>query len=57
MHRREFLAASAAGAALMMLPTRGRAAAIFDPQPGAWRAFAVTTALDIRKDAAGPVQA
>jgi transglutaminase-like putative cysteine protease len=57
MRRREFLAATAAGVALMMLPARGRAAVTFDPRPGAWRAFTVTTALDIRKDAAGPVQA
>jgi transglutaminase-like putative cysteine protease len=57
MHRREFLAASAAGAALMLLPARGRAAAAFDPQPGDWRAFAIRTTLDIGRDAAGPAQA
>jgi transglutaminase-like putative cysteine protease len=56
MHRREFLAASTAGAVLAILPARGRAAVVFDPQPGAWRSFAVTSRLDIRKDAAGPVQ-
>lgn len=57
MHRRQFLAATAATAALAALPGRSRAAVVFDPQPGPWRTFTVTTALDIRKPDAGPVQA
>ena len=57
MNRREFLAATAAGGALLLAPGRGRAAALFDPQPGPWRSFAVTTRLDVAKTGAGPVQA
>lgn len=57
MNRREFLAATAAGGALLLAPGRGRAAAAFDPRPGPWRSYAVTTRLDIRKTGAGPVQA
>ena len=57
MNRREFLAASAAGGALLLSGGRGRAAALFDPRPGPWRSFAVTTRLDIRRTGPGPAQA
>jgi hypothetical protein len=30
---------------------------VFDPQPGPWRSFAITTRLDIARPAAGPAQA
>lgn len=53
MRRRDFLAASAAAAALIAVPRPGRAAVVFDPQPGPWRAFAVTNRLDVRRDGAG----
>jgi transglutaminase-like putative cysteine protease len=56
MNRRDFLAtAGACGAAGLLLPGGARAAS-FDPQPGAWRSFAVTTRLDIATTG-GPVQA
>lgn len=57
MNRRELLAVSAAGAAWAAAPRIARAAAGFDPQPGPWRGFAVTTRLDIARTGPGPVQA
>ena len=55
LNRRDLLATAGACVAATLLP-RSAAAARFDPQPGAWRGFTVTTRLDIA--AAGePVQA
>jgi transglutaminase-like putative cysteine protease len=55
LNRRHLLATAGACTAVALLP-RNAAAARFDPQPGAWRGFAVTTRLEIA--AAGePVQA
>lgn len=56
MNRREFLGTAAGVAALGALPRGAFAAAEFDPKPGPWRSYVVTTTLDIRKDA-GPVTA
>lgn len=54
LNRRDLLATAGACVAATLLPRT--AAARFDPQPGAWRGFTVTTRLDIA--AAGePVQA
>lgn len=57
MNRREFLGTSAAGAVLALGVGAGPAAAAFDPRPGPWRSFAVTTRIDVRKEKDGPVQA
>jgi transglutaminase-like putative cysteine protease len=54
MNRREFLGTAAGAAALGALPRGTFAAATFDPRPGAWRSYVVTTTLDILKEA-GPV--
>lgn len=49
-NRREFLAGAAAcSAAALMLPALARAGLRFDPQPGAWRTFSITTRVDIPK--------
>jgi transglutaminase-like putative cysteine protease len=56
MNRRDFLASAAACSAALVLPRAGQAHGGFDPQPGAWRSFGVTTRLDIAI-ADGPVQA
>jgi transglutaminase-like putative cysteine protease len=53
--RRDFLATASACAATALLP-RSAAAARFEPRPGAWRGFTVTTRLDIAS-AGEPVQA
>ena len=48
MNRREFLSSAAAvSAGALLLPRGGWAAAAFDPQPGPWRSFAVTTRVAI----------
>ena len=48
--RREFLAGAAAcSATALMLPNMARAGIRFDPQPGKWRAFSVTTRVNIAK--------
>lgn len=58
MNRRDFMAGSAAAGALLLGARPGSAAVVFDPKPGLWRSFAVTSRLDIRRDGAGgPVQA
>jgi transglutaminase-like putative cysteine protease len=57
MNRRDFLAgATACSAAALALPAGARAQAKFEPQPGEWRTFRITTRLDIPK-ADGLVQA
>lgn len=53
MNRRGFLTTAAAGGVLLLAPSLGRAAAAFDPRPGPWRSFEVTTRLDIRRDGKG----
>ncbi|MBP7001763.1 transglutaminase-like domain-containing protein [Amaricoccus sp.] len=57
MRRRDFLAASAACGAMLLAPRTGRAAAGFDPRPGPWRSFAVTTKIDVIDPGAGAAQA
>jgi transglutaminase-like putative cysteine protease len=52
--RRDFLATASACAATALLPRS--AAARFEPRPGAWRGFTITTRLDIAS-AGEPVQA
>jgi len=50
MERREFLKSSAAVSALSVLPAAAFAASdpvAFDPRPGAWRSFDVTTRVEI----------
>jgi transglutaminase-like putative cysteine protease len=47
MKRRDFLASAAACSAAALACRPAFAAAVFDPQPGPWRNFAVTTRLDI----------
>jgi transglutaminase-like putative cysteine protease len=47
MYRREFLKAGAALAFAAELPTLARADVNFDPTPGTWRNFQVTTRLEI----------
>lgn len=48
--RREFMAGAAAcSAATSMLPALARAGVSFDPQPGRWRTFAITTRVEIPK--------
>jgi transglutaminase-like putative cysteine protease len=47
MHRREFLKAGVALAFAAELPTLARADVNFDPTPGTWRNFQVTTRLEI----------
>ena len=50
MHRRSFLQAGAAAAALNGLPRVAFAQqAPFDPRPGAWRSFEITTRIEILK--------
>jgi transglutaminase-like putative cysteine protease len=57
MNRRDFMASAAAvSAAALLLPDRAGAAAAFDPQPGPWRSFAVTTRIDLAA-AGAPAQA
>ncbi|HET9067603.1 MAG TPA: transglutaminase-like domain-containing protein [Amaricoccus sp.] len=57
LNRRDFLAsAAAASAAALVLPGAARAAVVFDPRPGPWRSFAITTRLDL-SGAGGPSQA
>jgi hypothetical protein len=51
MHRREFLKAGVALAFAAELPTLARADANFDPRPGTWRNFQITTRLEIAKPA------
>ena len=55
LSRRDLLATAGACVAATLLPQTA-AAARFDPQPGAWRGFTVTTRLDIAS-AGEPVQA
>lgn len=46
--RREFLAGAAAcSVTALMLPAAAKAARRFDPQPGDWRTFSVTTRIDL----------
>ena len=46
--RREFLAGTAAfSAAALMLPNVARAEVKFDPQPGKWRTFSITTRIEL----------
>ena len=56
MKRRDFLASAAACSAAVLAFRPAFAAATFDPQPGPWRGFAVTTRLEIAGDG-GKVQA
>jgi len=50
MHRRSFLQAGAAAAALNALPKTALAQQLpFDPRPGEWRTFEVTTRVEILK--------
>ena len=50
MHRRSFLKASAATATLSALPRIGFAEQLpFDPRPGGWRTFEITTRVEILK--------
>ena len=51
MHRREFLKAGVAMAFAAELPRLARADVNFDPAPGAWRHFQITTRLEIAKPA------
>jgi transglutaminase-like putative cysteine protease len=51
MHRREFLKAGVALTIAAELPRRAYAAVEFDPKPGTWRNFQVTTRLEIAKPA------
>lgn len=52
MRRREFLATTAGMAALTAMPRGAFAAVEFDPRPGEWRSYELTTTLDIRKESA-----
>jgi transglutaminase-like putative cysteine protease len=56
MNRRDFLGSAAACSAALFVPAGVQAAEGFDPRPGAWREFQLTTRLDIAR-AGGPVQA
>jgi transglutaminase-like putative cysteine protease len=56
INRREFLAGASACAAAVSWTRGARAEARFDPRPGDWRSFAVTTRLEVAKGQ-GPVQA
>ncbi|RUM97099.1 transglutaminase [Pseudaminobacter arsenicus] len=57
INRRDFLAgATACSTAALILPGIAGATARFDPQPGEWRSFRITTRLEIPK-ADGAVQA
>jgi len=52
MNRRYFLKTSGAAAALAALPELGRAQSNgFDPRPGAWRRYEITTRVEILKPA------
>lgn len=57
MKRREFLAGTAGVAALSALPRHARAAVEFDPRPGDWRSYVLTTTLEIRAPAGAPIGA
>jgi transglutaminase-like putative cysteine protease len=58
IRRRELLASGAVVAACWSgLGRRSLAAVQFEPRPGAWRSFAVTTRIEIRNAGAGPCQA
>ena len=57
MHRRHFLQAGTAAAALASLPRISFAQQLpFDPRPGAWRTFEITTRVEILKPS-GPSRA
>lgn len=56
LNRREFFAAAATTAAVVLSPGLVRAAA-FDPRPGPWRSFRITTRLDLPAATDAPVQA
>jgi transglutaminase-like putative cysteine protease len=49
MRRREFLQTAGALPAIALAPGFARAQSGFDPRPGAWRTFEVTTRVDIAK--------
>jgi len=51
MRRREFLQTTGALASAALVPGVARAQAGFDPKPGAWRSFEVTTRVEIAKPA------
>src|SRR3984957_10092954 len=51
MHRREFLKAGVALTFAAQWPTLARADVNFDPTPGIWRNFQITTRLEIAKPA------
>lgn len=56
LNRRDFFVTAAAATAVVALPAGFTRAASFDPQPGPWRSFRVTTRLDLPA-VDGPAQA
>jgi transglutaminase-like putative cysteine protease len=53
MQRRDFLKTGAALTVAAAVPRSAAAAVEFDPKPGAWRSFAITTRLEIAKPRGG----